>query len=153
CRTSTARRASDAGPPRGLVPGADGTGVVVGGDVVTMARPSPIGAAASSAPGRHRGHSPRSTPGRARAHRRRPAPVAPPHLRVSARHGPRGEGGSVRGEVRKGAGVTWSAHGGTGEGEGIEKITSDTEAAGRTVRASADDPQYRVRSDNSGGEA
>jgi hypothetical protein len=56
-------------------------------------------------------------------------------------------------EFRKGDRVTWSSHGGTAEGEVIEKITSDTEAAGRTVRASADDPQYRVRSDNSGGEA
>ncbi|PRC48179.1 DUF2945 domain-containing protein, partial [Mycobacterium sp. ITM-2017-0098] len=29
----------------------------------------------------------------------------------------------------------------------------DTEAAGRTVRASADEPQYRVRSDKSGNDA
>ena len=29
----------------------------------------------------------------------------------------------------------------------------DTEAAGRTVRASEDDPQYLVRSEKSGGEA
>jgi hypothetical protein len=34
-----------------------------------------------------------------------------------------------------------------------EKITSDTHAAGRTVRASEDDPQYLVESEKSGGEA
>jgi hypothetical protein len=33
------------------------------------------------------------------------------------------------------------------------KITSDTQAAGRTVRASEDDPQYLVKSEKSGGEA
>ena len=53
----------------------------------------------------------------------------------------------------KGEKVTWSAHGGTAEGEVLEEITSDTEAADRTVRASKDDPQYRVRSEKSGGEA
>jgi hypothetical protein len=35
----------------------------------------------------------------------------------------------------------------------VKKITSDTEEAGRQVRASKDDPQYLVRSDKSGGEA
>jgi hypothetical protein len=30
------------------------------------------------------------------------------------------------------------------------QIASDTEASGRTVRASDDDPQYEVRSDRSG---
>ncbi|HEX2399479.1 MAG TPA: DUF2945 domain-containing protein, partial [Mycobacterium sp.] len=34
-----------------------------------------------------------------------------------------------------------------------EKITSDTESAGRTVRASKEEPQYRVRSDKSGRDA
>jgi DUF2945 family protein len=55
-------------------------------------------------------------------------------------------------EFGKGDRVSWSTHGATAEGEVIRKITSDTEAGGRTVRASADDPQYLVRSDN-GGEA
>ncbi|WP_028642418.1 DUF2945 domain-containing protein [Nocardioides sp. URHA0020] len=49
--------------------------------------------------------------------------------------------------------VTWSSHGGQAEGRVKKKITSDTEAAGRTVRASADEPQYLVVSDKSGGEA
>jgi hypothetical protein len=33
------------------------------------------------------------------------------------------------------------------------KITSRTEAAGRTVDASAEEPQYRVKSDKTGREA
>jgi len=49
--------------------------------------------------------------------------------------------------------VTWKSHGGTAEGTVEEEITSDTEAAGRTVRASEDDPQYLVRSEKSGGTA
>lgn len=55
--------------------------------------------------------------------------------------------------VEKGDHVTWKSHGGTAEGEVLEKITEDTEAAGRTVRASKDEPQYRVRSAKSAGEA
>lgn len=56
-------------------------------------------------------------------------------------------------DFSKGDAVSWKSHGGTAEGEVVKKITSDTEAAGRTVRASKDDPQYLVRSDKSGGEA
>jgi hypothetical protein len=56
-------------------------------------------------------------------------------------------------ELSKGDHVTWKSHGGTAEGTVEKKITADTEAAGRTVRASKDDPQYLVRSDKSGGEA
>jgi hypothetical protein len=54
---------------------------------------------------------------------------------------------------RKGDRVTWQSHGGTAEGRVLRKITSDTELAGRTVRASEDDPQYLVESDKSGGQA
>lgn len=56
-------------------------------------------------------------------------------------------------EFTKGDRVRWRSHGGTAEGEVLEKITSDTEAGGRTVRASADEPQYLVKSEKSGGEA
>lgn len=56
-------------------------------------------------------------------------------------------------KLHKGDEVTWSSHGATAEGEVVEEITKDTEAAGRTVRASKDDPQYRVRSDKSGKDA
>jgi hypothetical protein len=55
--------------------------------------------------------------------------------------------------LKKGDKVTWKSHGSEAEGTVEEKITSDTEAAGRTVRASKDEPQYRVRSEKSGGDA
>lgn len=54
---------------------------------------------------------------------------------------------------RKGDKVRWRSHGYEVVGEVIRRITRDTEAAGRVVRASADDPQYLVRSDATGGEA
>jgi hypothetical protein len=38
----------------------------------------------------------------------------------------------------KGDDVTWRSHGQTVHGEVVEEITEDTEAAGRTVRASRD---------------
>ena len=53
-------------------------------------------------------------------------------------------------EFTKGDHVTWRSHGGRAEGTVLQEITSDTEAAGRTVRASEDNPQYEVRSDESG---
>ena len=56
-------------------------------------------------------------------------------------------------EFRKGDHVTWNSHGGTAEGTVRRKITSDTEAAGRKVKASKDDPQYEVVSEKSGGNA
>ncbi len=56
-------------------------------------------------------------------------------------------------EFRKGDKVAWSSHGSEAEGVVEKKITDDTEAAGRTVRASPDEPQYLVRSDKSGNEA
>jgi len=55
-------------------------------------------------------------------------------------------------EFSQGDRVSWNSHGSTAHGEVLRKITSDTEAAGRSVRASKDEPQYLVRSDN-GGEA
>jgi hypothetical protein len=56
-------------------------------------------------------------------------------------------------ELRPGDEVEWNSHGSTARGEVVEEITEDTHAAGRTVRASEDDPQYRVRSDRSGRDA
>jgi hypothetical protein len=53
---------------------------------------------------------------------------------------------------RKGDHVTWQSHGSTATGTVVGKITADTEAAGRTVRASKEEPQYLVRSER-GGEA
>jgi hypothetical protein len=56
-------------------------------------------------------------------------------------------------KFEKGDHVTWNSHGGTAAGKVVREITSDTEAAGRTVRASEDDPQYEVVSEKSGGTA
>ncbi len=56
-------------------------------------------------------------------------------------------------EFHKGDKVSWKSHGGEAVGHVEKKITSDTEAAGRQVRASKDDPQYLVKSEKSGGEA
>ena len=59
----------------------------------------------------------------------------------------------MQARFNKGDKVTWQSHGSTAEGKVEEKITSDTEAAKRTVRASKDEPQYRVRSEKSGNDA
>lgn len=56
-------------------------------------------------------------------------------------------------EFSKGDKVSWKSHGGEAVGKVKEKITEDTKAAKRTVRASEDDPQYLVESEKSGGEA
>ena len=56
-------------------------------------------------------------------------------------------------EPSKGDHVSWKTHGTTTEGEVEKKITSETEAGGRTVKASEDEPQYLVKSDKSGGTA
>lgn len=56
-------------------------------------------------------------------------------------------------EFKKGDHVTWKSHGGEAVGTVEKKITEDTKAAGRQVRASEDDPQYLVKSEKSGGEA
>ncbi|MET9067929.1 DUF2945 domain-containing protein [Streptosporangium sandarakinum] len=56
-------------------------------------------------------------------------------------------------ELSVGDEVTWNSHGSTVSGRVEKKITERTEAAGRVVDASPDDPQYLVRSDESGGSA
>jgi hypothetical protein len=56
-------------------------------------------------------------------------------------------------EFHEGDHVRWQSHGGTAEGTVRREITEGTEAAGRTVRASGDDPQYEVQSEKSGGTA
>jgi hypothetical protein len=56
-------------------------------------------------------------------------------------------------DFKKGDHVTWNSHGSKAEGTVKKKITSETEAAGRTVKASKDEPQYEVESDKSGGHA
>lgn len=53
-------------------------------------------------------------------------------------------------ELKKGDDVTWKTHGTTTEGEVTKKITEETEAGGRTVKASEEEPQYEVESAKSG---
>ena len=56
-------------------------------------------------------------------------------------------------EFKKGDRVEWDSHGGTAVGTVERKIIERTEAGGRTVAASEDEPQYLVRSEKSGGTA
>ncbi|QNG36266.1 DUF2945 domain-containing protein [Geodermatophilaceae bacterium NBWT11] len=53
-------------------------------------------------------------------------------------------------DLKKGDDVTWKTHGTKTEGTVTRKITEETEAGGRTVKASEDEPQYEVESDKSG---
>ncbi|MET9799584.1 DUF2945 domain-containing protein [Streptomyces sp. NPDC006368] len=53
-------------------------------------------------------------------------------------------------DLDKGDEVTWKSHGQKVTGKVKKKITSRTEAAGRTVDASKEQPQYEVESDTSG---
>ncbi|MFZ0089831.1 MAG: DUF2945 domain-containing protein [Solirubrobacteraceae bacterium] len=53
-------------------------------------------------------------------------------------------------EFKQGDRVRWDAGNQSSVGTIERKITSDTEAGGRTVRASEDDPQYLVRSEKTG---
>ena len=55
--------------------------------------------------------------------------------------------------MRKGEKVTWSSHGHEVHGTVEEKITSETTAAGRKVKASPEEPQYKVKSAKTGREA
>jgi hypothetical protein len=56
-------------------------------------------------------------------------------------------------DFTKGDKVTWSSHGQRVHGTVEQKITKETEAAGRTVKASKEEPQYKVKSDKTGREA
>ena len=58
-----------------------------------------------------------------------------------------------RTRIKKGDKVRWSSHGSSTTGVVERKITSETTAAGRKVKASKDEPQYLVKSDKGGGEA
>lgn len=57
------------------------------------------------------------------------------------------------GEFSKGDKVTWRSHGEVVHGTVEKKITKRTSEAGRTVDASPQEPQYRVRSDKTGADA
>lgn len=53
-------------------------------------------------------------------------------------------------EFKSGDHVKWNSHGGEAEGKVVKKQTSDTKIKSHQVRASKDDPQYIVQSDNGG---
>ncbi|MFI7597835.1 DUF2945 domain-containing protein [Actinoplanes sp. NPDC049681] len=55
--------------------------------------------------------------------------------------------------LKKGDEVTWSSHGQQVHGTVEKKITSRTEESGRTVNASKDEPQYKVKSKKTGATA
>ncbi|MGW8889402.1 DUF2945 domain-containing protein [Streptomyces sp. NPDC055749] len=57
---------------------------------------------------------------------------------------------SKKANLGKGEKVSWKSHGQKVTGTVKKKITGRTEAAGRTVDASSDEPQYEVESDKSG---
>ncbi|WP_326596509.1 DUF2945 domain-containing protein [Streptomyces sp. NBC_01803] len=56
-------------------------------------------------------------------------------------------------ELHEGDRVSWKSHGSTAEGTVKRRIDKRTRAAGRTVAASPDAPQYEVQSEKSGGRA
>jgi hypothetical protein len=56
-------------------------------------------------------------------------------------------------EFKKGDKVEWNSHGSKAVGTVEKKITSETEAGGRKVKASKEEPQYLVKSEKSGGTA
>ncbi|HEX5543764.1 MAG TPA: DUF2945 domain-containing protein [Micromonospora sp.] len=53
-------------------------------------------------------------------------------------------------KFRKGDHVSWASHKGRGRGVVQEVITERTQVGNRTVNASPDRPQYRIRNDHSG---
>ena len=53
-------------------------------------------------------------------------------------------------DIKTGDTVTWNSHGGTAHGAVEKKQTSDTTIKGHQVRASKEDPQFIVKSDNGG---
>jgi hypothetical protein len=55
--------------------------------------------------------------------------------------------------LKKGDKVSWRSHGENVRGTVQQKITGRTEAAGRTVAASPEEPQYKVKSEKTGREA
>ncbi|KOX36334.1 MULTISPECIES: DUF2945 domain-containing protein [unclassified Streptomyces] len=53
-------------------------------------------------------------------------------------------------DLSAGDDVSWKSHGRTVRGKVKKKITGRTRAAGRTVDASEEEPQYEVESDGTG---
>jgi Hypervirulence associated proteins TUDOR domain len=56
-------------------------------------------------------------------------------------------------EPSKGDKVAWNTSQGRTTGTVEEKLTSDTRIKGQEIKASEDDPKFKVRSDKTGAEA
>ncbi|WP_069744035.1 DUF2945 domain-containing protein [Streptomyces sp. EN23] len=56
-------------------------------------------------------------------------------------------------KLNRGDDVTWKSHGQNVEGSVTRKIEDRTDAGGRTVDASEEDPQYEVKSRKTGNKA
>lgn len=56
----------------------------------------------------------------------------------------------VADQLKKGDDVSWKSHGGTAHGTVEKKVTSSTKIKDHTAKATPDDPQYIVKSDNGG---
>ncbi|MBU4612498.1 DUF2945 domain-containing protein [Achromobacter sp. GG226] len=56
-------------------------------------------------------------------------------------------------ELKRGDHVTWGTSQGKTKGTVVKKVTSDTQIEGHHAKASADDPQFVVKSDKTGKKA
>ena len=56
-------------------------------------------------------------------------------------------------KLKKGDKVEWNSQNGTTSGEVVKKETKTTKAGGHTAKATASEPQYRVKSEKTGKEA
>jgi len=56
-------------------------------------------------------------------------------------------------QLKAGDSVEWDSSGGHSTGKVVKEVTSTTRIAGHTAKATAADPQYRVKSVASGKEA
>ena len=50
-------------------------------------------------------------------------------------------------DLKAGDKVSWSSHGGTANGKGVRKLTSETDIKGHHVAASKDNPEYLVETE------
>ena len=64
-----------------------------------------------------------------------------------------GKRGRMSKTFKKGDKVTWETSQGETTGKVTGKITDEAHIKGHTVKASKDEPQYRVKSDKTGAEA
>lgn len=53
-------------------------------------------------------------------------------------------------DLKKGDAVSWNSPGGTAHGTVEKKLTAETSIKGHKVKASKDEPQFLVESDNGG---